>query len=293
MAGVTTGDSNVAIGGYCMGNATIQSSDNTAVGKAAMYNVTTGAYNIAVGHSAMKNGTLTGDANAAVGEGAMISLSGGSENNAFGRYALDSCTTGSQNAAFGHHALGQLTTGSENTAFGGHAPGYEVTTGSTNIFIGNNAGRNTSPATVSTDSNRLVIGDNSLTDAYIRVAFTVTSDARDKTDVESFTHGLSWINKLRPVTYRWDMRSDYEDGIPDGSKKDSRLNIGLIAQEELEVEKEHGYGDNIDNMLVTSENPGGNYGMKYERLVPILINAIKELSTKNDALEARIKTLEG
>ena len=36
-----------------------------------------------------------------------------------------------------------------------------------------------------------------------------------------------------------------------------------------------------------------SYGMKYERLVPILVNAIKELSAKNDALETRIKTLEG
>jgi cell division protein FtsB len=32
--------------------------------------------------------------------------------------------------------------------------------------------------------------------------------------------------------------------------------------------------------------------MKYERLVPVLVNAIKELSAKNDALEARIKKLE-
>ena len=46
-------------------------------------------------------------------------------------------------------------------------------------------------------------------------------------------------------------------------------------------------------MLITKENAGGNYSMQYERLVPILINAVKELSAKNEALEARIKILEG
>jgi len=32
--------------------------------------------------------------------------------------------------------------------------------------------------------------------------------------------------------------------------------------------------------------------MKYEKFVPILVKALQELSAKNDALEARIKTLE-
>ena len=88
------------------------------------------------------------------------------------------------------------------------------------------------------------------------------------------------------------MRSNYDDGLPDGSKKESKLNVGLIAQEELEVEKEHGYADTSDNMLISHINPGGSYGMQYSKLVPVLINAVKELSAKNDALEARIRALE-
>ena len=31
-----------------------------------------------------------------------------------------------------------------------------------------------------------------------------------------------------------------------------------------------------------------SYGMKYERLVPVLVNAIKELSAENTALKARL-----
>ena len=135
------------------------------------------------------------------------------------------------------------------------------------------------------------MGNNNHTDFKCKISLTVTSDKRDKTDITDFTHGLSWITKLRPVTYRWDMRSKYEDGIPDGSKKEDQLNIGLIAQEELEVEKEHGFANDKNDMLITTENSDGNYGMSYERLAPILINAVKELSTKNDELAAEIASL--
>ena len=128
-----------------------------------------------------------------------------------------------------------------------------------------------------------------------------SSDARDKTDVEDFKYGLSWITELRPVTYRWDKRSWYGDdenpkGTPDGTKKRARIHIGFLAQEAIEVEKKFGYGDKKDNMLIANQDEDEadpSYGMKYERLVPVLVNAIKELSTKNDALEARIKILEG
>ena len=33
--------------------------------------------------------------------------------------------------------------------------------------------------------------------------------------------------------------------------------------------------------------------MALTKIIPMLVNAVKELSTKNDALEARIATLEG
>ena len=63
----------------------------------------------------------------------------------------------------------------------------------------------------------------------------------------------------------------------------------MIAQDEIEVEKEHGYGDTSDNMLVTDVNAEGNYGMQYSKLVPILINAVKELSAENAELKSLIK----
>ncbi len=60
----------------------------------------------------------------------------------------------------------------------------------------------------------------------------------------------------------------------------------MIAQDEIEVEKEHGFGDTSENMIVSHINEDGNYGMQYSKLVPILINAVQELSAKVTALEA-------
>jgi len=263
---------------------------NTAVGSAAMDAVTTGSSNVGVGVHALS--TITdGGGNTAVGYQACY-VTTASNNSAFGDYSLVSCTTGANNCCYGSQSGYNITTGANNTTVGRNA-GYDLTGGANNVLIGLSAGRSTSPSGIlQTASNKVVIGNNDITTSYVKVDWTVTSDRRDKTDIEPFNHGLSWINKLNPVTYRWDNRSFYDNGIPDGSKKQSKLNVGLIAQDEIEVEKEHGYGDTADNMLVTDVNADGNYGMQYSKLVPILINAVKELSAKNEALEARLAALE-
>ena len=162
-----------------------------------------------------------------------------------------------------------------------------LTTGGNNLLLGYNAGTSSSPSgQLVADNNVICLGNNSITSFYAKISTIQTSDIRDKTDVTDFKHGLSWITKLRPVTYRWDMRSNYKDGKPDGSKKEEKLHLGFIAQEELEIEKEHGFANDNNDMLLANINKDGNYGMHYDRLVPILVNAIKELSAKVTALEA-------
>ena len=46
-------------------------------------------------------------------------------------------------------------------------------------------------------------------------------------------------------------------------------------------------------LFINKSADGLNYGLTYERLIPVLVNAVKELSAKNDALEARLAALEG
>ena len=57
----------------------------------------------------------------------------------------------------------------------------------------------------------------------------------------------------------------------------------------LEVEKANGYGHNNDDSLVVNlTDDGMSYGMKYERLVPVLVNAIKELSAEVEQLKSQL-----
>ena len=149
-----------------------------------------------------------------------------------------------------------------------------------------------------TGSNVVCLGDNNVSSIHCADTSISSSDSRDKTDITDFNIGLNWVKDLRPVTYKWDKRTWYGTeeevfGTPDGSKKKSKVHIGFLAQEVLEIEKANGFADDRDNMLTCNlTEDGQRYGMKYERLVPILVNALKELSAKNDALEARIKKLE-
>ena len=215
-------------------------------------------------------------------------FSGSSSSNTVVGYNALRSGGGGASCAFGVQALYNCSTGTDNVAVGKQA-GQDVTTGTNNMFFGLDAGRSNSPTgSITNENNHICMGNNSHSYFGCKVSLTVTSDRRDKSDITDFNYGLSWINKLRPVTYKWDMRSNYENGIPDGSKKEPKLFIGLIAQEELEVEKEHGFANDRDDMLITTENDEGNYGMEYDRLVPILINAVKELSAENTALKSRL-----
>ena len=209
-------------------------------------------------------------------------------------------STGTNNTLIGAHtASGDTITGTDNTCVGAVA-GHALTSGGNNLLLGHDAGRAASPSgNITTGSNNVCLGDDNISNLFCADTSISSSDSRDKADITDFTIGLNWIKDLRPVTYRWDKRSWYGTdeeplGTPDGSKKKSKVNIGFLAQEALEVEKANGFGDSADNMLICNlTEDGQRYGMKYERLVPILVNAVKELSTKITTLEAEVTKLKG
>jgi len=108
--------------------------------------------------------------------------------------------------------------------------------------------------------------------------------------------GLNFVNKLEPVTYRWDMRSDYSKDLsitPDGTHKKQKVSGGLLAQDVEKLEREYGYKVEDETSIITDKNTNGSYGLTYSKFIPVLINAVQELSTQVDELKSELLALKG
>jgi hypothetical protein len=202
----------------------------------------------------------------------------------------------------GHTAGGVGTvTGDDNTTLGRGA-GKNLSSGSNNLLLGKDAGLSGSPGgPIDTESNEIVLGDENISSANIQVSFTVASDKRDKTDVEPIKMGLDFVKDLNPVTYKWDKRSLYvekgqsfSDVVPDGTHKEDWLDVGFLAQDVEKLEAAYGYNIADKTNLTTHVSiDGEQYGLTYEKFVPILVKSVQELSAQVEELKAEIKILKG
>ena len=282
---------NIAIG---LGANAGSGNQNTFIGLDSGINHTTGQENTAVGSQAMTQVT-TGGSNTAIGSRALQSVQTGDYNVGIGAYVMSSASSlGSFNFAGVYGALEGGTTGDNNVAIGQYAGGRTASkTYSNNTCLGYYAGGSLSPYSLgASDSNRIIIGNNSVTNAYVRVSWTVTSDARDKADVTPIPSSLDFVEALNPVTFKWDNRSDYyvmdEDGnitdkpTPDGTHKGDKVFAGFLAQEVQQVIDDLGY---VDDVIVDNEQED-LLKIKETALIPVLVKAVQELSAKVKVLEA-------
>ena len=104
------------------------------------------------------------------------------------------------------------------------------------------------------------------------IAYSTTiSDQRLKDDVQTIDNALDKVSNLRGVSYTWN-----------NGKRKGQKDLGLIAQE---VEKV------LPELVREKEMPmidGGTYKtVDYEKIVGVLIEAVKELTNKVNKLEAK------
>ena len=319
---ITTGDNNVAVGYNAL---TLNNTgyDNTASGSEALSSNTTGNSNTAAGAAALSFNN-EGVSNTAYGKKALHLNTTGSNNTAIGAGALYNNETGERNIAIGVDAHsdgindadnivignGAQLEGDRNVLIGNRAAlggssnsnvvignRTNLSEGNSNVIIGYHATisaaglvRNATAIGSGTHvdtSNKIRLGNASVTAITGAVMFSRDSDKRIKKNVKDGDLGLDFITKLRPVKYKMVNPVDYPEELlekrfqgenPAKRPEDnSRVYDGLIAQEVEETLKKI-------NKTWSGHNIGGGEGkqqsLAYSSLTMPLIKSVQQLNNR-------------
>jgi hypothetical protein len=106
---------------------------------------------------------------------------------------------------------------------------------------------------------------------YGDVVSFAASDERLKDNISAINDPLDKVMSLDAVQFDWNSNQETHAGH----------DIGLIAQQVESIAPE-----------IVSERMDGYKGIKYEKMVPLLVGAIKEQQKRIDSLEEKIQVLE-
>jgi hypothetical protein len=275
---ITSGSDNTAVG-VAAGSGIVTGVENTTVGDYAGSNINIGSWNVAVGGQAGMN--IFGSVhNVVVGYGAMSIASGlvGSNNVAVGDSACKACGA-SNNTAVGDHALANNNNGANNIAIGKDA-GSAITTGFNNIDIGNAGAVESATIRIGNTQNATfvagILGATAPSGVPVLVGTggqlgTTTSSARFKDDVRDMGAESDLLHALRPVVFRYKPEID-----PAGLQE-----FGLIAEEVERVRPD----------LVVCGEDGQASAIRYQELVPMLVNEVQKDRRELERSQAEIREL--
>ena len=176
--------------------------------------------------------------------------------------------------AIGKNAMYNGAAGVNNTAIGYNASFGANGSGGNNTCIGYDSSYSSG-----TVANEFTLGNSSIGTLRCQVtSITAISDERDKTSIETIPYGLEFVNSLQPKKFVWDHRAETDsEGNEFFSSNKGKKDIGFIAQELQSVD------DDYLN-LVYDENPD-KLEATYGRLIPVLVQAIKELKAEVELLK--------
>jgi hypothetical protein len=238
-------DTSFAAGQGSLSKTTANNEGNVAIGYLSMFNNETGDFNVAIGYNSYRT---------------QLASTGGDKNTAIGANTFSTSTT----------------TASYNVLIGAES-GSSVTTGNGNTIINplTNTGSALPVFNVNSENNRISMGSTAVTNAYVKVAWTVTSDARDKTNFSSVPYGLDFVSKLEPISYQF--KTSREDETPNGN-----VRYGFKAQDILELEG--------DNPVIIDNEDLESLKFNSDSLIPVLVNAIKELKAELELLKSKVES---
>jgi hypothetical protein len=291
----TTGTQNTFLGQYS-GNANTTGNYNTFLGQCSGNANTTGSYNTFLGHVS-GNANTTGNYNTLLGHASGYANTTGTQNTFLGQYSGNANTTGNYNTFLGQCSGNANTTGNYNTCIG---QGADVSTNnlSNATAVGYGA--------IVNASNRVWLG-NGAANTYVTGGSVYSkSDKRSKREIKDIPVGLNFINKLRPVSYKFKnyivpekiIKGIKDEKNPDKEVKDiiipareytfHREHYGLVAQDVKEAMDE--LGIDFGGYQDTGFNGEGADDMKalgYSEFIAPLIKAVQELSERIILLEER------
>jgi len=121
------------------------------------------------------------------------------------------------------------------------------------------------------------MGSTGVTNAYIQVAWTVVSDARDKINFAPVPHGLEFVKALQPTAYQFRTARDSEE-------TNGRVRYGFKAQDVLALEGA--------NPVIVDNEDADKLRMIDTALIPVLVKAIQEQQAIIESLTTRLTALE-
>lgn len=159
-----------------------------------------------------------------------------------------------------------------------------------------------------TANNQTRIGSSSVTSTGGFAGWSNVSDGRVKKNLQENVPGLSFISKLKPVTYTLNLDAveritqklpvKDKDGkiivaeqfeIDARKQKEQIVYTGFVAQDVEKAARELGFDfSGVD----AAKNDKDLYGLRYAEFVVPLVKAVQELITQNEELLKRIEKLE-
>lgn len=110
-------------------------------------------------------------------------------------------------------------------------------------------------------------------------AYNNLSDARLKTDITEITDGLGSVKKLNPIHFHW-LKPEKRTLGKDMNLPVNEPQVGFLAQD---VEKV------VPEAVVTDAK--GLYSMEETKLIPVLVEAVKELEAQNEKMSGQISSM--
>lgn len=156
--------------------------------------------------------------------------------------------------------------------------GYINSLYTTSLSIGNNGlSHHSFDSGMSVYGNVVVTGGLTVWGkSFFNLNYVTFSDERLKKNIESITNPLDKVSKIRGVYYTWKDRM--QEDLKMFPVFDNVRHVGVIAQDVLKV-----FPEAVS--MHDSSNKDSYLGVKYDNLIPLLIEAIRELDIKiNDAL---------